>query len=259
MNAIPTTPHRAEILRRMLFTLLLLLALLLIAACDERASTEQSSSSSSSSSADEDSSTLSDEDIAADACWSQLEIAEPVCTADADAEGDDVICMAVDDGSVTTVVEESADDDNGVFGFYSEPDSTDPRTEVGVAHNTDAEAGDPYHGRDALGFLFESQSTGTHGFARFSSWTAWDDESYRAVGSDEGCGLVVVEDYDAVGGRIRGWFDSLLCAYNGSIHVVQCDMEETRVQGAFDVTRSSDVSGGSGTPFLGGPKAFPGS
>lgn len=170
------------------------------------------------------------------------------CVADATAEGGDVICYTVDGisgidpGTVTVAVEPPSD----VYGFFHTYDSGGTATEVGLT------MGSGTGGDDGISLLIGAAqgATGVFPLGRFSSWSGPDQANYRAIGQSAGCGRCQITEYGAEGtGRLKGRFDAKLCAYNGTVHEVQCALGEIRLRGAFDVTRAANVTGGSGTPF----------
>lgn len=220
--------------------LLVLLALVLpLAACDSRqeSSAGPASNEPAGSGGDTCLATLSDfSDVSS------------FCVADAIAEGGDVICYTVDgisgiEPNTPTVAVEPGSD---VYGFFHTYDSGGTATEVGLT------MGSGTGGDDGISLLIGATqgATGVFSLGRFSSWSGPDQENYRAIGQSAGCGRCQITEYGAEGsGRLKGRFDAKLCAYNGTVHEVQCSLGQIRLKGAFDVTRGANVTGGSGTPF----------
>lgn len=186
-----------------------------------------------------------------DACLAALsDFSDPsaFCLADAVAEGGDAICYTVDGisgiapGAVTLAVEPARD----VYGFFHTYDAGGTATEVGLTMGSGAGGG------DGISLLIGAAqgATGVFPLGRFSSWSGPDQANYRAIGQSAGCGRCQIIEYGAESsGRLKGRFDAKLCAYNGTVHEVQCALGQIRLRGAFDVTRGANVVGGSGTPF----------
>lgn len=171
--------------------------------------------------------------------------AEPICTAD--AEGGDVICYVIDGGATATVVEF----DDEVYASYFTPSEGDAYTSVGLTVDS-GENGDT----DGILLNIDADGTGEGEIGRYSSWSGPEQTPYRAVGEESGCGMADITEYGDVGERIVGEFEGTFCAYDGDVHVIDCDADvsgeygaEIHIQGAFDITRGAD-SEGSGTPFL---------
>ena len=178
--------------------------------------------------------------------------AAPICTADAGAEGGDVICYVIDGGDTTTVVE-TADE---VSANYFTPNEGDAYTTAGLTSNSG-----PAEDTDGILLNIELDGTGEGEVGRYSSWSGPDSAHYRAVGEESGCGMAEITESGNVGGRIVGEFEGTFCAYNGDAHVIDCDLEvndnygtEINIQGAFDITRGAGTAS-SGTPFLTHPEA----
>jgi hypothetical protein len=208
------------------------------AACDSRSGGSQESSSAASSAGGSGcAATLSDFSNPAE-----------FCTADAGAAGGDVMCYTVDgiggvDPATVHVVVEPVSD---LYGYYHLPDTGSPATSVGLVMGMNP--GED----DGISLLIGAGpgTTGVFPLGRFSSWSGPDQENYRAIGQDEGCGLCQITAYGAeTTGRLTGRFDARLCAYNSTTHQVHCSSGEVRLKGAFDLTRAANVTGGSGTPF----------
>ncbi len=164
-----------------------------------------------------------------------------VCSADAAAEGGDVICYTLDGGEVVRVVE--SDGSNDVYGYYTTTEATD---EIAGSHKIVLSVSPV---RPGVEVLFADSSTGTHSSESAGNRLRYQEGVFPftlyAISSSCGSGSVNVTQYAEVGGRLQGTFEAELYLYNfngtNNDHTFNCDSQKTLV-GAFDVTRDADGS-----------------